>query len=1184
MGKPVERQNYSLSFFILSTLIAICTAWSFFDEYLDRRPWKGYQEQLSAHQKAKASLDLAYFERQLGKGDLKVADPSHPGKTITVAEAKEQLWQLEDQVAKDREEVRRIRAELEQASIDAADADLKVKLLKSEDDGLFYRLQHATHLEANARETARKQRQAGNQRAAEVAVDQAERELRQMKELEEERRKIHEQTAKASEEAAEAAKQQAEVEARLDQKEGQRNRLAAAIENAEEPVVTAKEAVKAALGKGTELTQYWLINYDSAVDRCQNCHAAIDRCGFNQPHEVLAAAAEPDATPEKVQAAYCVNPETLQSYRETASAICGLEWDRAASEKGSLEVEGGHCVKGPLRGRVYEVLATYCGPRSMGAVLAGDEKLSAACLSSNRWAALAPYVEDPKEKPGADGKTWSACALALSAAGEKCVEGAQKDQLLGWLRPRCEGASPSLKSLRELPKACASGEDAKKLGSLGPVLFELPVWARTHPYRGKLLGNNHPPEKFGCTTCHEGQGQQTKGVAGHAFNHGYDDPYWERPMLDLVTHKKFRPKSFGPPASSEGVPGEWAKRQRHFVESSCAKCHTDEVDLEFAPTYSRGRRLVAELGCHGCHPLDVFANIPKLGPTLTDLKKKTNSAFLVTWLSYPKGFRPRTKMPNFWPEALNPDHTVRKGSPEELLRREEVQKIVAYLWKHSDPQDLPPPPPGDESRGKVLVQKVGCRACHTFSPPEKLCTPDQLEKGKSRGTPAEPGECEAPRSLTASAARDFAPNLSNVGLMADPRWLFAWLKNPQAMWSASRMPNLRLSDREAADIVAYLVTLKAGQLFEDPPLLAQEGTPEFDAAAEQGDKLIIKYGCAGCHLVKGHENDPKIGTELNGHGRKTVDLLDFGNAIPNPRLHSWYNFVDLKVRAPRVYRYERVDTRMPQFDLSDDEVEAVMTFLRSRTGDKVPTAYLVSNNQRLSSIARGDQVIEYYNCTGCHLIDGEGGRIRDIYLEDQLSMAPPVLQEQGWRVQPDWFFDFLKDPSQNLRPWLDVRMPTFPFNDEDAGAIVRGFSAKAKVPWPYLSVSAKAPEGKDLEEVRAMVAELRCFACHTSGEPSPDQDRASLAPDFLRAKARLRPDWVAEWIKNPQSLQEGTRMPSFFTPDDFSAQMYPKYFGGSQEKQIQMLRDWVMSLPETQAQPQAAAKAPGAKSPAGGGR
>jgi hypothetical protein len=39
--------------------------------------------------------------------------------------------------------------------------------------------------------------------------------------------------------------------------------------------------------------------------------------------------------------------------------------------------------------------------------------------------------------------------------------------------------------------------------------------------------------------------------------------------------------------------------------------------------------------------------------------------------------------------------------------------------------------------------------------------------------------------------------------------------------------------------------------------------------------------------------------------------------------------------------------------------------------------------------------------------------------------------------------------------------------------------------------------------------------------------------------------------------------------------MYPKYFGGSQERQIRALRDFVMTLPDTPAtKPQATAKPP----------
>ncbi len=1190
MGKPVERQNHSLSFFILSTLIAICTAWAFYSEFVERRPWKGYQTRIFEFEREKARHDLRYYERKLESGELKVVlDPDKPDQTITVAEAKKRLAELEEKLARERNDIESLRQEVYWADIHAKEADLSVKLARSEDDGLFYLIQHAQHEEAVHRDTARKLKAEGKESEAAAAEKEAERFARELKEHLEERHKLMERIAALEKEAQKKAQALEEAKKKLDGKLSERDRLAAAIEAAEEPVKTARSQLEAALKKSPELTQYWLttqaapfVHHEATVDRCQNCHAAIDRCGFSRPYELLAKLEAPNARPEEVHQQFCVTPETAAHYEEIASAVCSLEWDEAASEKGEIAAGSGVCITDSAdRKRIAEFLVNHCGPQNEGALLAKNEKLLGACLTTNAWAELAAYVEDPTRKTSPDRKTtWSVCDLKVADSGQSCLEGAAKDQMRTYVERYCNETSALLKALQTQQKVCAAGEDEKRLAQVKPVLFDLPVWAQTHPHRLELLTTHHPPEKFGCTTCHEGQGAQTKGVAGAEFKHGYDDPYWERPMLDLVAHKKYRPKSFSPPTAKEGVPGEWVTHQDQFVEATCAKCHPDEISLKYADTYSKGRKLVAELGCHGCHPIDTFADYPKVGPTLTDLKQKTTPAWLSTWLSYPKAFRPRTKMPNFWPEALNADFTVRSGSPEEQLRKDEVQKIAAFLWKSSDPDELPAPPlQGSAERGRVLAQTVGCRACHTFGPPDKLCTPEQMAQGKSRGTVQEPAECESPRPIAGSAARDFAPNLSNIGLKTNEKWLYWWLKNPSKLWKGTRMPNLRLTDQEAADIAAYLMTLKEGSVGEAPAVFANEGSPEFEKAAEEGSKLVTKYGCAGCHDIKGHENDAKIGADLNEYGRKTVDLLDFGNAVPNPRHHSWFNFVDLKLRAPRVYRYERVDTKMPQFDVTDEEVEAIMVFLKSRTTDRVPHAFLASKNERLTARAKGEQVIEYYNCKGCHVIDFEGGDIRDTYPEDQLANAPPILQQQGWRVQPEWFFDFLKDPSQRLRPWLDVRMPTFPLSDDNATAIVRGLSAKATLPpdgrpapYPYVSLDSKVLQGKELEEAQALFNELRCLSCHTTGELLPGQDRSSAAPNLLLAKKRLRPDWVAAWLTNPQSLQEGTKMPSFFTGDDLSAVMYPNYFGGSQARQIEALRDYVMMLPDLQATPTAAAK------------
>ena len=53
-------------------------------------------------------------------------------------------------------------------------------------------------------------------------------------------------------------------------------------------------------------------------------------------------------------------------------------------------------------------------------------------------------------------------------------------------------------------------------------------------------------------------------------------------------------------------------------------------------------------------------------------------------------------------------------------------------------------------------------------------------------------------------SNEHGPNLRGVSTKTNPEWLFAWLKDPAAYWAETRMPDLRLSDQEAADIVAYM--------------------------------------------------------------------------------------------------------------------------------------------------------------------------------------------------------------------------------------------------------------------------------------------------------------------------------------------------------------------------------------------
>jgi len=63
------------------------------------------------------------------------------------------------------------------------------------------------------------------------------------------------------------------------------------------------------------------------------------------------------------------------------------------------------------------------------------------------------------------------------------------------------------------------------------------------------------------------------------------------------------------------------------------------------------------------------------------------------------------------------------------------------------------------------------------------------------------------------------------------------------------------------------------------------------------------------------------------------------------------------------------------------------------------------------------------------------------------TFAPPVLWNEGHKVQPEWFYSFLHDPV-GLREQLRVRMPSFHFERGEAEAVADYFAYKTRQEWP----------------------------------------------------------------------------------------------------------------------------------------
>jgi mono/diheme cytochrome c family protein len=141
-------------------------------------------------------------------------------------------------------------------------------------------------------------------------------------------------------------------------------------------------------------------------------------------------------------------------------------------------------------------------------------------------------------------------------------------------------------------------------------------------------------------------------------------------------------------------------------------------------------------------------------------------------------------------------------------------------------------------------------------------------------------------------------------------------------------------------------------------------------------------------------------------------------------------------------------------------------------------------------------------------------------------------------------------------------MPTFGFTDEEANALIQYFSALSESPFPFETASEPPPTPQDLAAAHTLASRdyFNCTSCHQQGARKPEGDASGWAPDFALARQRLRPEWIVNWIKNPQKLYPGTKMPTFYDPDNYATAGPDDVLGGDEDRQIRALRDYLLSL------------------------
>jgi mono/diheme cytochrome c family protein len=660
---------------------------------------------------------------------------------------------------------------------------------------------------------------------------------------------------------------------------------------------------------------------------------------------------------------------------------------------------------------------------------------------------------------------------------------------------------------------------------------------KTHPKLDLMVGmeSKHPMKVSGCTSCHGGEGQRVNdfGSVAHMPENEKQEHEWVEKYGWKEPHHVATPML-----------------KLSQTEAGCVKCHGGVELIKGATVLNEGRMAIEKYGCYACHKIQGWGeNRRKPGPSLLKIASKVDKEWFKSWVWEPRSFNKHSKMPAFFRQSNNSEPQFVR------LNMAEVNAIAEYIWDKSKPYaPVEKFHAGNAENGKKIISQVGCLGCHGV---------DGLEEQSNK-------------------VKGYAgPWLTGLGSKVSPDWLVTWLKKPMHYQEDTIMPSLRLSDTEANDIATYLLSLRnksfEGLKFAEFDVKARDELltdylSAFDTNASAASKVakmadrektldlgkrsIGKYGCYSCHNIEGFDGYPPIGPELTKEGSKPITQFGFGiqHDVPQSR-DGW---ITAHLQNPRrwdigIDKVFRDIQKMPNFYMGEQEAKKITVALLGQTSDNIPLAGVKRYDAGEELYNKALKVAGKYNCMGCHQIDGLRGDILRAYADD-INQGPPRLVNEGHRIQTNWFYSFLAGPGQ-IRPWLNIRMPTFNLSTEERNILVAGFQQGAKQPTFEEPEQFVKWEAGEREGAAKLWASYNCVSCHSMGFTKD----TPLAPDLHKASARLRPSWIKKWITNPQLILPGTTMPSFFG-DEGKTPIDTAVFGGDADKQITALTKYVIEF------------------------
>ncbi len=286
--------------------------------------------------------------------------------------------------------------------------------------------------------------------------------------------------------------------------------------------------------------------------------------------------------------------------------------------------------------------------------------------------------------------------------------------------------------------------------------------------------------------------------------------------------------------------------------------------------------------------------------------------------------------------------------------------------------------------------------------------------------------------------------------------------------------------------------------------------------------------------------------------------------------HGRPGFLWQKLRQPRSYDYKTVETkssyddrlRMPKFPLSEDEIDAIATFVLGLIAEPPATEYLYNPTGPAGAKIRGEQLIEQFNCAGCHMLEMPKIRynadVESLTASDTSSEYPEALKLLASLRPPKNGLTGAKkivngEGGKKTLSMLELHglVTSAPKADEapeDQEYVVeswenlkiagKDFLPTYKFIFPAASLDAIEPaKGGRFAEwlVNRLVETKQAKETSLAWQMSP--------PPLYKEGLKVQTPWLFNFLRNPGKIRHTTvlRMPRFNMSDD-EAQSLANYF------------------------------------------